>query len=160
PNPFIVTLTPLSRIDRIWSGRAALVFKPIQSGSFYVSYGSSTNPSLEGLTYSPADQRTPPESTKTLEAGTKWEFFSNRLLLTGAVFRVEKDNARTPSLIAGDPPTLDGDQQIQGLEFSATGNITRDWQVISAYTFLDSEILRSNTAPTVVNGVSFTELGK
>ena len=160
PSAFVVGLTPLSRIDRIWSGRAAVVFKPVEAGSFYASYATSADPSLEGLTYSPADQRTPPESTRTLEAGTKWEFFDNRMLLTGAIFRVEKDNARTPSLVPGEPPTLDGDQRIQGFEFSATGNVTRDWQVMSAYTFLDSKILRSNTAPTIVNGVSFFEVGR
>lgn len=160
PPNVVVTPAPLSRIDRIWSGRAAIVYKPVEFGSLYVSYGTSANPSLEGLSYSPADQRTPPESTKTIEAGTKWEFFQSRLLLTGAVFRVEKDNARTPAAVAGEPPTLDGDQRIQGIEFSAAGNVTRDWQITSAYTLLDSEILRSNTPPTNVNGVPISEVGK
>ncbi|MCV4932893.1 TonB-dependent receptor, partial [Escherichia coli] len=75
-------------------------------------------------------------------------------------FRIEKFDARTPSLIAGEPPTLDGDQRISGFELGASGNITRNWQFSGGYTFLDSEIVRSNTAPTIVNGISFREVGK
>ena len=153
-------LFPIDRTDNIISGRAAVVYKPFEFGSVYASFGTSANPSLEGLLYSPADVRTDPEKTRTLEVGTKWELFSNRLLLSGAVFRVEKANARTPSLIAGEPPTLDGDQRIDGIEFSATGNITRNWQIFSGYTFLDSEIVRSNTAPTIIDGVPISEVGK
>lgn len=153
-------LVPMERVDKIVSGRAAIIFKPVESGTLYASYGTSANPSLEGLLYSPADVRTDPEKTRTIEAGTKWELFDSRLLLTGAVFCVQKTNARTASLVAGEPPTLDGDQQIDGVEFSATGNITRNWQVFSGYTFLDSRIVASNTAPTVVNGVPISEVGK
>ena len=140
PNVFV----PLDRVDKIWSGRAALIYKPVETGSIYASFGTSANPSLEGLLYSPADVRTPPEKTRTYEAGTKWDLFEGLLLLNGAIFRVEKTDARTPALVPGEPPTLDGDQRIDGIEFSATGNFTRNWQVFAGYTFLDSEIVRSN----------------
>jgi catecholate siderophore receptor len=153
------TMVPIERLDKIFSGRAALVFKPVESGTIYASFGTSANPSLEGLLYSPADVRTDPEKTRTFEGGTKWEFLGSKLLLTGAIFRVEKTDARTPGL-PGQPPTLDGDQLVNGVELSATGNFTRNWQVFTAYTFLDSEIVRSNTAPTVVNGVPISEVGK
>jgi catecholate siderophore receptor len=80
-------------------------------------------------------------------------------LLSGAVFRVQKTDARTPGLNATDAPTLDGDVRLDGIELSATGNITKDWQIFSGYTLLDSEIVRSN-AFTVVNGVSIFEQGR
>lgn len=150
---------PIDRTDEILSGRAAIVFKPIESGSIYASFGTSANPSFEGLLYSPADARTDPEKTRTFEGGTKWELFGNNLLLNGAIFRVEKTDARTPGL-AGEPPTLDGDQKVDGVELSATGNFTRNWQVFTGYTFLDSEIVSSNIAPTNVNGVLISEVGK
>lgn len=153
-------LVAIDRTDKLHSGKAAFIFHPAEIVSVYLSYATSANPSLEGLLYSPADVRTPPETTKNLELGTKWELLSARLLLTGAVFRVQKDNARTISLVAGEPPTLDGDQRVNGFEFGATGNITRDWQIMTAYTFLDSEIVRSNTAATNVNGVLISEVGK
>ena len=55
-----------------------------------------SSPSLEGLSYGTATTSLEPEKTYTLEAGTKWDLFRNRLLLTGAIFRVDKTNARTP----------------------------------------------------------------
>lgn len=145
PNIFV----PLDRVDKLWSGRAALIYKPIETGSIYASFGTSASPSLEGLLYSPADVRTAPEKTRTYEVGSKWELFEGMLLLNGAVFRVAKTDARTPALVPGEPPTLDGDQQIDGIEFSATGNFTRNWQVFAGYTFLDSKIINSATTAEI-----------
>jgi catecholate siderophore receptor len=138
-------LLPIGRLDKIFSGRASVIFKPVESGSIYASYGTSANPSLEGLLYTPVDVRTDPEKTRTYELGTKWDMFGNKLLLSGALFRVDKTDARSPSLFPGEPLTLDGDQRVQGIEISATGNITRNWQIFSGYTYLDSEIIATNT---------------
>ncbi|MGB7068966.1 MAG: TonB-dependent siderophore receptor [Pyrinomonadaceae bacterium] len=142
-------LVPLDRVDSILSGRAALIFRPRENGSIYASFGTSSNPSLEGLLYLPADVRTDPEETRTYEFGTKWDLFDNTLLVSSALFQVEKTNARTPSLVTGGPVTLDGDHRVRGIEFSATGNITRNWQLLAGYTLLDSEIVRSNTVAEI-----------
>ena len=150
----------IDRLDNIFSGRAAFIYKPLEIGTIYASYGTSANPSLEGLLYSPADARVDPEKTGTFEIGTKWELLGSKLLLSGAVFRVDKKNARTPGLTPADPPTLDGNVLVDGVELSATGNFTRDWQVYAGYTFLNSEIVDSNTPPTIVNGVPISEVGK
>lgn len=153
-------LTPVERVDKMLSYRAALIYKPIPIGSVYVSYGTSLNPSLEGLSYNTSSAAVEPEKTYTLEAGTKWDLFKNRLLLTGAVFRVDKTNARTIGLPGEPAIVLDGRQRVDGIELSATGNFTRNWSVLAGYTLLDSQIVESNTAPTIVNGVSFSEVGK
>ena len=127
--------TPVSRVDKMLSYRVGAVYKPVQIGSFYASYGTSFNPSLEGLSYLAASDTLEPEKTYTLEAGTKWDLFDARLLLTGAVFRVEKTNARTPGL-SGEPLiVLNGRQRVDGIELGATGNFTRNWSVLAAYTF-------------------------
>jgi catecholate siderophore receptor len=153
-------LTPIARVDQMVSYRLGAVYKPVPIGSFYVSYGTALNPSLEGLSYSVASAAVDPEKTYTLEAGTKWDLFKNRLLLSGAVFRVNKTNARTPGLPGEEPIVLSGKQRVDGIELSATGNVTRNWSILASYTLLDSEIVSSNTAPTIVNGVSFSEIGK
>jgi catecholate siderophore receptor len=148
---------PVARVDRMLSFRAGAVFKPVEEGSIYASYGTSLNPSLEGLSYNTGNAALDPEKTYTFEAGGKWEFLRGRLLLTGAGFRVEKTNARTPGLLPGDPiQVLEGRQRVSGAELSATGSFKHGWQIFSAYTFLDSETVESNAAP--VNGVS--EVGK
>jgi catecholate siderophore receptor len=38
------TGTPVSRVDRMLSGRAGVVFKPLSNGTLYASYGTSMNP--------------------------------------------------------------------------------------------------------------------
>jgi catecholate siderophore receptor len=130
--------------------RAGLVYKPTDRGSLYASYGSSQSPSLEGLSYNTSNTTIPPEKTFTTEVGTKWEVAGNRLLLSGAVFRVAKDNARTPGLLPTDPPqVLAGLQVSQGVEFSASGAITRSIRILTAYTFLNARIRSSNNAAEV-----------
>ncbi|HZN07384.1 MAG TPA: TonB-dependent siderophore receptor [Pyrinomonadaceae bacterium] len=142
----IVTQTgaPVSRVDRMLSGRAGVVFKPLPQGAIYASYGSSLNPSLEGLSYNTANTVIDPEKTYTLEAGSKWDFFSGRVLLSGAVFRVEKFNARTPGLPGEPTQVLEGKQRVNGVELSAEGSITKSWRVLAGYTFLDSATIESN----------------
>ena len=61
--------------------RAGLIYKPVQAGSIYASYGNSVSPSLEGLSYSTSNTAIPPEKTYTTEVGTKWEVAGSRLLL-------------------------------------------------------------------------------
>src|SRR5688572_33942 len=107
---------PVARVDRMLSFRAGAVFKPREEGSLYAAYGTSLSPSLEGLSYGTANTAIEPEKTYTLEAGSKWEMFGSRLLLTGAVFRVEKTNARTPGLPGEPPQVLDGRQRVDGVE--------------------------------------------
>ncbi len=136
---------PVSRVDRMLSVRAGAVFKPLPQGSIYASYGTSLNPSLEGLSYNTANTVIDPEKTYTVEAGSKWGFFNGRVLLSGAVFRVEKLNARTTGILPGDPPqVLEGKQRVSGAELSLEGNLTRAWQVITGYTLLDSTTVDSN----------------
>ena len=139
------TGTPVSRVDRMLSGRAGVVFKPLPQGAVYASYGTSLNPSLEGLSYNTANTVIDPEKTYTVEAGSKWDFFGGRMLLSGALFRVEKLNARTPGVLPGDPPqVLEGKQRVSGAELSVEGNLTRAWQVLAGYTYLNSETVESN----------------
>lgn len=147
------TASRFDRTDRMLSWRAGVVHKPVQNGSVYVAAGTSFNPSAEGntglsLTASTADLA--PEKSRSYEIGTKWDFPASRLALTGAVFRTEKVNARTPGVNPGDPPTvLQGEQRIDGLEIGVTGNLTDRWSTFFGYTFLDSEVVKSNTPAEV-----------
>ncbi len=139
------TSTAISRVDKLMSGRAGLVFKPVDFGSIYAGYGTSFNPSSEGLSLTTTTALIDPEKSRTLELGTKWELMKRKLNLTAAVFRTEKTNTRTPGL-PGEPSTvLSGEQRVDGVELGAGGNILRGWDIFSNYTFLKSEIVKSNT---------------
>ena len=145
-NGVSTTPAPVAQNVNFASLRAGLIYKPVQTGSIYASYGTSISPSLEGLSYSTSNTAIPPEKTYTSEVGTKWEMAGTRLLLTGALFQVKKDNARTPGLLPTDPPqVLAGRQVSQGIELSASGGITRSLRVLGSYTLIDARIRSSNT---------------
>jgi len=144
------TPAPVAQDVRFASMRAGLIYKPTQTGSIYASYGTSVSPSLEGLSYNTSNTAIPPEETYTSEIGTKREVGGTRLLLSGALFQVKKDNARTPALLPTDPPqVLAGRQVSQGVELSASGAITRSLRVLGSYTLIDARIRSSNTAAEV-----------
>jgi catecholate siderophore receptor len=141
------------RTDRFLSTRGGIVYKPASNGSIYTSYSTSFNPTAENISLSSKNSSLAPEKNKTYEIGTKWELFKKKLLTTLAVFRSEKINARTVDPTDSSLNVLSGKQRVQGVEFQATGNITHDWQVITGYAYMDSEVLKSNTASEVGNSL-------
>jgi catecholate siderophore receptor len=142
--------TKLSRNDDMVSWRSGLVYKPVKQGSIYAAYGTSFNPSAEGLTLSSGPTAannidTDPEESRTFEIGTKWDLFENRLSLSFAVFRTEKTNTRTEDPAdTTDIVVLDGEQRVDGLEIGAAGRITEKWQIYAGYAYLVSDIRKSN----------------
>lgn len=150
---------PFARIDKFLSYRFGAVYRPLPFGSVYGSVASSFNPSLEGLSIgaSTALNTLEPEKTYNYELGTKWDLLSNRILLTAAIFRVDKTNARTPDVDNVALTVLEGRQRVDGIELGATGIITRGWNVLAAYTLLDSKILESNAN---LSGGQSLEIGK
>lgn len=153
--------TPLGRKDDMVSWRGALVFKPVERGSIYFGYGTSFNPAAEGLTLSTsatssANVTADPEQSQTFELGTKWDLLDERLSLSAALFRTEKTNARTPDPIDPSIVTLTGEQVVNGVELSISGRITPNWEVFGGYTYMQSEITKSNTAGEQGNELSNT----
>lgn len=139
------------QLDKMWSYRGGLVFHPTASQSYYFSYGTSFNPSAEGIALSPTTDNTPPEKSRIFEVGAKIEFFEGALNLQSAVFRIDKTNARTPN---PDDPTLPnvvtGKQRSQGFEVGVNGRLFPGLNIFTGYTFLDTEILKDNTVPSIV----------
>lgn len=136
-----------SSSDQMFSGRAGLVFKPADNGRIYLAYGTSFNPSAEALATAGrvSGENLKPEKNNTWELGTKWELLDGRLGLDGALFRVDKTNAREAD--ANDDLQLAGEQRVQGVEVGLTGELTEQWKVFANYTLLDSETLKSAAAP-------------
>ena len=80
--------TKFDRTDKMLSWRAALAYKPVESGTIYFGVGTSFNPSAEGLTsnFNGDNASLKPEKSLTYEVGTKWEFLEKRLTLNLAAF--------------------------------------------------------------------------
>ncbi|HVU37529.1 MAG TPA: TonB-dependent siderophore receptor [Opitutales bacterium] len=136
-----------SRTDTMPSFRGALVYKPTHNGSIYFDYGTSWNPSAESLSLSAANANTPPEKNETFELGTKWDLFSNKLSVRGALFRTEKTNAREPDPSDPTQNVLGGDQRVDGVELAMSGHLTDRWQVLGSYDYLQSEVISSKFYP-------------
>ena len=151
---FEVDTGTFARDDDMLSGQAAVVFKPADSGSLYVGYGTSFNPSAEGLSLNADTAQLEPEESRTLELGTKWELAGDRLLLSAALFRTEKTNARTED--ADEIVVLQGEQRVDGFEIGLAGSITDAWTVYGGYTHLDSEVVESLDPAEVGNSLGNT----
>lgn len=162
PAPGAGSSTELGRIDRMLSWRGGVVYKPVEQGSIYAAYGTSFNPSAEGLTLSSTataanNINADPEQTRTWEIGTKWDLFEERLSIALAGFRTEKTNSRTEDPTdSTDTVVLEGEQRVDGIEVGITGSITDKWNVFAAYTFLVSEITESKNASELGNELSNT----
>jgi catecholate siderophore receptor len=139
----------LEHVDRLASPRAALVVKPTPMQSYYLSFGTSFDPSAEALALTADTADLGPVKARTYEAGAKTGWLDGALALTGAVFQTEVDNAQTND---PDNPTitvLNGDQRVDGLELGASGHLSRQWEIFGGYTYLDGKTLRSGTAAYV-----------
>ena len=154
PSQITATAGNISRTDEHITWRAGLTYKPVPNLSIYAGAGTSVNPSIENMTQTNptlALGALKPERSRTYEAGVKWDGLNGKLLLTSAIFRTEKTNARTPGL-PGEPATvLDGRQRVDGFELGATGRLTDDWQIIASYAYLDSKVVESNVLTEIGN---------
>ncbi|WP_395671782.1 TonB-dependent receptor domain-containing protein, partial [Phenylobacterium sp.] len=87
-----------------------------------------------------------------IELGGKWQARPN-LLLTAAIFRNERTNYRVPSGDVTLPDqVLDGKSRVDGIALGANGQITPNWSISAAYTYLKSEVLQSVSDRTIANG--------
>ena len=123
------------------SQRAGVIYQPDFQQSYYVSYGTSFNPSLETLTVTNNTQSLAPESNRSYEAGGKWDVLDDRLGFTAALFEVEKTNARTQ--VSASEYALAGDVRVRGGEIAVVGHITGAWQVFAGYTRLNARIVEA-----------------
>jgi catecholate siderophore receptor len=139
----------LDHADNVTSPRAALIFKPTPQQSYYLSYGTSFDPSAEALTLTTKTADLGPVKAKTYEAGAKTNWLDGKLATTAAVFRTEVDNAQTNDPENPTLTVLNGDQRVDGLELGANGYLTQHLEIVAGYTYLDGKTLSSGTAAYV-----------
>ena len=139
----------LDHADNVTSPRAALIFKPTPQQSYYLSYGTSFDPSAEALSLTTKTADLGPVKAKTYEAGAKTNWLDGKLVTTAAVFRTEVDNAQTNDPENPTLTVLNGDQRVDGLELGAQGYLTEHLEIIAGYTYLDGKTLSSGTTAFV-----------
>jgi len=141
----------LSHVDVVASPRVALVYKPASWESLYVSYGTSFDPSAEALTLTTATANLGPVKATTYEAGSKSSLLGGGLLLTGAIFHTEVDNAQVNDPENPTETLLQGNETVQGIELGATGHIGDKLEITAGYTYLDGVTTGTmgKTAPVI-----------
>jgi catecholate siderophore receptor len=153
PNPdnsnlgWVGARTVFNNEDDLFSYRAGLIYKPVESGSIYLSYANSKTPSKASVNGACTllTCEVDPETAVNIELGTKWELLDQRLSLTAALFRNERQNYKVADPVNPENPSgeqqLDGKARVQGVALGVAGNITREWSVFANYTYLDSEVI-------------------
>ncbi len=133
------------------SYQVSLMYKPVEQGTIYVTTSSAAIPADLANSGAGQDQAYPagpgypgtlglkPEKTRTLELGTKWNLFGNRLLVSGGIF----DEKHTDALVelAPDVNAQVGETRVKGVELSVNGTITERWNIIAGYSYLDAKIV-------------------
>jgi catecholate siderophore receptor len=143
------SLLHLTELNRLGSPRAALVFKASPTVRYYLSYGTSFDPSAEALTLTTKTADLGPVKAKSYEAGAKSEWLDSQLELSAAVFHTEVDNAQTNDPDNPNITVLNGNERVNGVELGAVGHLTQSWEIFSGYTYLDGRTLASGTPADV-----------
>jgi catecholate siderophore receptor len=153
----------LDRTDSVWSYRTGLIYQPSEWESYYISYGTSFNPSAELYALDDRGTNTPPEKNRNIEAGAKWDLFNGDLALRTAIFRSEKTNERNTDLaVTIEQNLLSGRRHTDGVELEATGRLTQRWEIFAAVAYMKAEIdeatgQQQNTlGKTPINTPSYT----
>ncbi|CCD99351.1 TonB-dependent receptor [Bradyrhizobium sp. STM 3809] len=154
-----------------------LTLKPVPYASIYAAYATSSNPvgaefdglsaaygGLTAVTNGGANQVFGPEKNTSIEIGTKWELLDGRLLVTGALFQTEKENARESfnvtsaknataacpyTATTGSVPCISAGAayRIRGIDLQAGGKLTDKWSIFGGLVLMQSEVTKSNIPP-------------
>jgi catecholate siderophore receptor len=130
-----------SQTNDFTSVRAGVIWQPTDTQSYYVSYGTSFDPSLETLTVTNGQQNLAPEENRSYEVGAKWDLLEGNLSVTTSLFQIEQTNTRT--LDDDGNYELSGNVRVNGFQAGVTGHITNNWQVYGGYTYLDALVVQA-----------------
>ncbi|WP_342620943.1 TonB-dependent siderophore receptor [Rhodoferax sp. GW822-FHT02A01] len=131
----------LSRTDSVWSKRLGLMYQPTETVSYYASYGTSFNTSGDLYQYDANTANTPPESSRNIEVGIKWELADGDLSVRTALARTDKYNERNTDINQSTGEyLLSGQRHTDSLEFEVQGKLTERWEIFAGLVFMNGVI--------------------
>lgn len=143
-------LTPSSynTSGNLWTGKLGAVYKPTDSSSVYLAYGTAAQPpggsnfTLAAGGSGSSANRTDfePQKTKTWELGTKWDVLNKKLALTAALFRTDVSNEVVQDSVSGTYYQT-GKKRVQGVELGMAGAVSQNWGVSAGLTVQDAKVL-------------------
>lgn len=140
---------PLDREDAMWSHRQGLIWQPDPGSSYYVSHGTSFNASGDLYQFDDRSANTPPEKSRNLEVGAKWDLLDGALSLRTALFRTEKFNERNTDVDqAADAYLLNGRRHTDGVELEAAGRPLPNVEIFGGVAYMRGKIDEAGSAAT------------
>lgn len=142
-----------------------ITLKPLPITSVYAAYATSSDPvgaefdgtsatygGLAPVIAGNSNQIFGPERNQAIEVGNKWELLDRHLLVSGALFQTEKENAResvntvqngmtVPIISAG------AAYRIRGIDLEASGKLTDKWSLFAGLVLMQSEVTKSLVPP-------------
>ncbi len=132
---------PLARTDAVWSKRMGVMYQPAEEVSYYASYGTSFNTSGDLYQYDNNSANTPPESSRNMEVGIKWELADGDLSVRTALARTDKYNERNTDVNQNTGEyLLSGQRHTDSLEFEVAGRLSANWEVFAGLVFMNGVI--------------------
>lgn len=141
----IIPSADLSASDTLLNYKLGVVYKPVESLSLYANAALSQQPpgganfTLNTTANSADNINNDPQKARTYEAGTKW-MFGDAFAFNLALFRTEVSNEIAPDLDSPSGYSQTGEKRVQGVEISATGNITENWNLSLGYLHQDATV--------------------
>jgi catecholate siderophore receptor len=159
-----LAVTSYEDSDTFWNGHLGLTYKVGGGGVIYASIASSadinggesdvgTSAGYGGFVIvGGVDVGARPERSWNYEVGTKWNIFDEKLLLTAALFQIDKSDVMEG--LSGQDYTSAGTvntgaNRVRGIELEATGNITPEWSVQGGIAIMDSKVTDSFTPANI-----------
>jgi len=137
----------LARTDNRLSPRLGILWSPNAVSTYYASYSRSFLPSGEQLSLAPNTADLAPEKATNYEIGAHWDVLP-RLSLSAAIFRLDRDDVRSPDPLNPGFFVKTGQQRTEGIELGMQGEVTPGWMMYGGYSYLDGRITKTtSTAP-------------
>ncbi|WP_276817695.1 TonB-dependent siderophore receptor [Nitrosomonas europaea] len=126
------------------SPTVSLLYKPIEAVTTYVSYMEALEAGTRvGNTYTNYGEVLPPLISKQYEVGAKYDINPN-LLLSTALFRIEKANQFSDQATPIPTYVQDGLQVHNGVELVLTGKVTDNLTIMGGGTLMDINVEKAN----------------
>lgn len=122
----------------------SIIYKPIEDLTTYTTYIESLEAgTIVGNTYENEGEILAPYKSKQYEIGTKYTV-NESILLTSALFRIEKANSYENNSTLKPKLTQDGEAIHQGFELTMTGKVTDDLTLFGGGTLMDLSVEKAS----------------
>lgn len=132
-----------NRRDHAFTGRAGIVYLADNGLAPYASFSQSFEP-VSGSDR--AGNRFKPTTGEQYELGIRYQPKDSTLLLSAAVYDLRRQNVTTTDPIDSSYAVQTGEVRSRGLELEAKASLTRNLNLIAAYSYTDARVTRSNVA--------------